>query len=539
MHKVYRKSKQTMIWLGPADAAARMTIQYARNLDEQKYLTECQSSFGEAGPRNNKSHILDLLEKHPQKETLINSGAELLLRPWFTRVWTEQEAALSSKPVVVCGEEEISWNHIFALAWLFLPRYTMAWPEWFLPDHDKGYADLEPSLIFAFGVERYRLRQIAEANGKDTYVLSLPDALYGATQLGCFDPRDKIYAISSITSNVDDLAPKPDYVTPWQDVYTDLAVKMAMGGQWKGGYFEVLNWSGVCQQGQHSGLPSWVVDWRFNISIQYIGHGQWCAGGKGFRPTAKAIPKKKQRYLTKILQAANQPRTSLRYTLQVTLVMQDTVTYLSGVTPNWELQEILDLDSNSQSFINNLPHSTYITSESVLQAYNTTLIANTTDKDILASTSYVADGVIEWRAWLSLGVGGKDHKMPIYHDAVDNMDIFRYKQFCVSKLGYFCLVPAITEATDIIAIVKGLDIAIVLRQVGEHYIYLGQSYVHGMMELQAGTLAEEFRIRYNNKEQAVVIGRPDGDVRRNGLKMDAGEYVRILGSLGERTVELI
>ena len=550
MYKVYQNSKRTVIWLGPAGADATAAIQYARTLDGTKYLEEYKPTVMNAGYETqylqNKSHILDVLQDRPQKESLINSCAEFLLRPYFTRVWTQQESALSSAPIVVCGPDEIAWNQIFALAWLFQPRYTMAWPDWFLSNYPgERYARLEPNLIFIRSIQEYRLRQMMLANGEpDTRAFTLIHAMHDASRFRCYDPRDKIYAVRNMATDLalDDWAPEPDYVTPWEDVYTDFSVRMAERGS-----DQMLDWSGVCQQGANSGLPSWVVDWRSHPWTQYINHSEWCAGGKTFRPKAERIPKKKQHGFVKMLQAANQPRKSLKYSLQMTVMMQDTIAYLSGVLKDWKgfdditslHHDVLEMDRKSREFISTLSHPTYITSEPTIDAYNTTLIANTTDQDTIASPSYISQGAKEWRSWLSSGANVKNSSMPSFHDAIDSIDLFQYKHFCVSGAGYLCLVPDITLPTDVIAIVKGLAMPIVLRPVGEHYIYLGQSYIHGMMELKAGELIEEFRIKFDVKEKKVVVHRPEGDVRRNGLKMDAGEYVRILGTLGERKVELV
>ncbi len=227
--------------------------------------------------------------------------------------------------------------------------------------------------------------------------------------------------------------------------------------------------------------------------------------------------------------------------------MQDNIAYLSGVLEKWRAfedvtalhQDILSLDHRAQTFISALPDAKYISSESVMEAYHTTLVANTTDTDTLASPMYISQGVDDWRFWLSSGADLHSNTMPRYHDAIANMDTFRYKHFCISSTSYFCLVPNITEPTNVIVIVKGLSMPIVLRPVGEHYIYLGQCYIHGMMEPKAGELIEEFLIKYDSKENKMVIRRPDGEVRRNGLKMDAGEYLKILGTLGERKIELV
>jgi len=250
--------------------------------------------------------------------------------------------------------------------------------------------------------------------------------------------------------------------------------------------------------------------------------------------------------LAKALHAANQPRKSLRHSLRITSVMQDTITFLGKtLQKKWGLedietlyQDILDLDQRSRDYIGGPAGPTYITSEPALEVYDAALIANTDDDRSIASPSYIQEAQ-KWRAWLASGAKFENNEVPEYHLAIDARDTFRTKQFCVSDNGYFCLVPSITELTDIIAIVEGERLPVVVRPFREYYIYLGQCYIHGMMAGQAGIWIEEFRVRYDNASGTAVIARPDGDVRRNGLKEDAGEYVRILGTLGKRPIELI
>lgn len=551
--KTYQHAKRTAVWLGPADADSRAAIKYAGTLDASKYLQEFRvtvmNAEYESQYMGSKSFILNELEGYPQQESLINSCAEFLLKPYSTRVWTQQEGSLSSDPVVVCGEEEIPWNQIFALSWLFQPRHTMSWPSWFLPKRPNGYAELETHLMFIRSVQEYRLRQMMIANNETRIrMFSLIRAMHDASRLRCYDPRDKIFAVRNIASDLatDDWAPRPDYVTPWEDIYTNFAIKMVERGE-----RALLDLSGICQQGDqigdNSGLPSWVVDWRSRPWTQYISQAEWKSGGTKFGAKVEIMPKNKRNLLVKLLQAANQPRRSLRYALQITLLMQDDIAYLSGVVGNWTSfedittlhQDVLALDQRVQVAVGALPHPHYITSERALDAYYTTLIANTTDTDTLASSKYVSEGAKEWHSWLSSGANLNNNTMPGYHDAIASMDTFRFKHFCVSSSGYFCLVPHIAESTDTITIVKGIDMPVVLRPVGEYYVYLGQSYIHGMMTPKAGELIEEFRIKYDSQENKVVIRRPDGEIRRNGLKMDAGEYIRVLGTLGERKIEMV
>ncbi|KIW46559.1 uncharacterized protein PV06_02226 [Exophiala oligosperma] len=525
MYKVYQNASKTMVWMGPSDDSSRTAITYARSLKAQTFLDEYMpyvTQFGYSFYHETKSFVLDMFDAHPQKETTINACAEFLLRPWFTRVWTEQEAAMSPVPVVACGEDEIPWAQIFALAWIFQPKVTMAWPDWFLPD--QGYDVLEPNLFAVTGIQKFRVRQmLVDSNAPSRFVLSLTDAMRVAWRQRCFDPRDKIFAMRNIASDLqaDDWAPQPDYTTPWQELYVDFAMRMAERGN-----PEVLGWSGP-----------WT---------QYINHIEWCAGGKGFTAKAERIPKKRRGLLEHLLWEEGQVRHSVSYSLQVTVLMMDACVFLGGTIPKLKRpndiqelrQDVADIDARTQSFINALPSSEYITSEGVLDALNKTLIANTTDEDTLADTRYAVDGASQWRLWLSDGADLS--RAPKYNDALDNMDTFRLKQFGVSERGYFCLVPGIVKVNDVVAIVKGYDMPVVLRPIAgrHHYVLLGDCYIHGMMEFMAGTLIEEFRVKIQ-RDGGKPVWNPAGDVRRNGKNMDAREYVRIIETLGERHVTLI
>ena len=57
-----------------------------------------------------------------------------------------------------------------------------------------------------------------------------------------------------------------------------------------------------------------------------------------------------------------------------------------------------------------------------------------------------------------------------------------------------------------------------------------------MMEFQATNLIDEFSIKIRDGKS---VWKPEGDVRRNGLSLDVGEYTSILETLGERWIELI
>ena len=338
----------------------------------------------------------------------------------------------------------------------------------------------------------------------------------------------------------DDWAPKPDYMITWHDLYTNMAVSMIQRGSSK-----ALGYSGILRQGEpdkDGSLPSWAPDWRTYPRVQYIEHDEWSAGSKReFAFAVVSLTKKQRRVAEKLLAETRLSVTSRGKALRMTTVMQDTIAALGGVVDDWDRDNankpgcarVQEMDKATVMHVLALEPKTYITSEDNLQAYNATLIASTRDDDNLATSGWFCDEAPKRRSWQ----GGKTASpSPAFNEALDNMDTFVYKQFCITTGGYFCLVPHLTLPTDLIAIVKGYDMPVALRPVGQYFVLLGDCYVHGMMEPQATNLMDEFSVKVKDGK---VSWKPEGDVRANGLSLEVGEYWRILATLGERHVELL
>ena len=70
------------------------------------------------------------------------------------------------------------------------------------------------------------------------------------------------------------------------------------------------------------------------------------------------------------------------------------------------------------------------------------------------------------------------------------------RQIIVSKNGYFGLVSQEVEAGDLVCLSLGGVISVILRQESDHFLFVGESYIHGVMlgemeDLHAG----KFRVR--------------------------------------------
>ncbi len=115
--------------------------------------------------------------------------------------------------------------------------------------------------------------------------------------------------------------------------------------------------------------------------------------------------------------------------------------------------------------------------------------------DRLVPGSRLEDGLLDWY-WLDdddMGTG------------VRFSDCFNYTKYLgiscrrlmASTKGYIGLVPPCFQVGDKICVLFGCSVPVILRKVGDHHIFIGESYVHGIMDGEAikqmndGDLSEE------------------------------------------------
>lgn len=117
----------------------------------------------------------------------------------------------------------------------------------------------------------------------------------------------------------------------------------------------------------------------------------------------------------------------------------------------------------------------YVTGGTVIDALQHTLCADIEEDDVKLSergrkvNPFPQDGGEE-AAWST--------SMPLLR-ATQNRKL-------VSTLGHYMgLVPELTELEDKICILSGASVPFVLRQEGNHWVLVGESYIHGIMDGKA------------------------------------------------------
>jgi hypothetical protein len=119
----------------------------------------------------------------------------------------------------------------------------------------------------------------------------------------------------------------------------------------------------------------------------------------------------------------------------------------------------------------------YVTGGTVIDALQHTLCADIEEDDIKLSergrkvNPFPQDGgqEAEWST-----------SMPLLRAT-------KVRKLVSTMMNYIGLVPELTEPADKICILSGASVPLVLREEGDHWVLVGESYIHGIMDSEAVT----------------------------------------------------
>jgi hypothetical protein len=187
----------------------------------------------------------------------------LLRRPWFQRTWIIQEAVLARDPVLVCGFESLPWKTLSKCC-------TSLEFDGIVPHHDPAVshavgainiieqARLETHTKYVYtSLRRSPSGKRYRTKSKYTPEFRLASTLYATRGFQCKDPRDKVFGVLSLVTDVgpDDETLRVNYAAGVEQVYQAVA-------QWEMTKNESLELLSYCSRktGRHPDMPSWVPD---------------------------------------------------------------------------------------------------------------------------------------------------------------------------------------------------------------------------------------------------------------------------------------
>ena len=275
------------------------------------------------------------------------------------------------------------------------------------------------------------------------------------------DPRDKLYGILGLTNERKDAGLRPDYTLSVEEVYTRLARNLIVESQ----SLDFLGSAGLLRDYD---VPPWVPDW----TITYLHTGlpfyqfdqRWKADGTiDWRKDIYAASRKTTPDLTF-------ERTGCR--LVARRFLFDQIADASVARP-WPGD--LHIWEKWTKFAHP-DHSPYFSDCSRFQAFEKVLTADT--GRTWADWSAERGGRVESFTDPAVNLFGRRQE-PAIDTTTWNRRLF------VTAKGYMGIAPATAEPGDAVCILFGSQTPMVLREEGDHWLFVGQAYIQGIMDGEA------------------------------------------------------
>lgn len=192
---------------------------------------------------------------------------EMLLRPWFRRVWIFQELVFSRDPWVQYGRRRWQWDHFGPVLQQIMDgdgisngnsKLSSASITNSVLTADQAQATcpaVSLSECFALVLEMQAARQLYRDQGQGADMMTLALARRG---LGVTDPRDMIFAHTGFASDGEAELLRVDYSKQYEKVCIDFAMHQIRKDNCCRLLFHVDGGNAPSREVQ---LPSWVPDW--------------------------------------------------------------------------------------------------------------------------------------------------------------------------------------------------------------------------------------------------------------------------------------
>ncbi|KAM5356641.1 hypothetical protein ACJ41O_003287 [Fusarium nematophilum] len=493
MSRVYRQAAQVLIWLGTSadgsDEAMRGIAAYGKEASDAGILNlklEHFSAWPDVGEDEElvrtRDKLLELMKKAADAEgddSRVDDRlprvafANLTRRSYFTRVWVRQEITLAQNAAVICGRHTTTVEHCHALilfCGLLIP--------WEILEYQAGRMTRFPG---PFSLEEL----MAAPSPRDLQITAVPSDAVGSALSSrrryrnqgpeplhkllqqlyvrwskdipqCKDPRDKIWGMAGIVSDMDELGLEVNYKNGVEEVYESTARALL-----RQGHVDMLKW---CRSEQINS-PSWVPNWALPIQSSWSED----AATSLFKATgAKSQPSSQDDIVPGSI------------SLQGVLV--DTISEVGSV---WRADADKEFDLSAcevmmKELIPLLEKSRYPEDKKMDALWRIPI----GDKELPESSPY----------WIRATERSEKQFLALVSDEASSESTYSYKT-CMgynpmarpvaSEQGYIGLGPSNAEPGDVIVLLFGGSTPFVLRPRAdeqEGHLLVGEAYIYGCMD---------------------------------------------------------
>ena len=431
MRKIYSQAENVVVWLGEDGPDDEMAFRFVPVL--LSYLPPLSASHGGVARQG-----LVAREALP----IVGSPAWIALsrifsRPYFRRSWIIQEVALARDAVVQCGPHVIDWDLLATAS-----SYQMG----------QLASDAENAHDAVAAIMGFHRNDHGRGN-------NIVDALFMSYRFNCTDPRDKVFAMLGLAQ-----APvlQPAYSARVEDVYLHTTQSLILDF----GNLDIL--CCVSHPKHIATLPSWVPDWQAQVAVKR----------KLGQSTVRApdAPRQQVRY------SDNSRTLTVEgwYVASIAIVANVFTRDESGLLVGWNefIEETVPPDGRSST-----------------EHYRRTLLAGerlpgiTSDEELHSA----------YKAWQNLLTRRLEGYKPLTNLPDENEKGSEFDramtETCVGRRLFATaqhslgLAPSEARAGDVVCFLGNSSTPFVLRPRGSYFEFVGESYVHGVVE-RGGPLPE-------------------------------------------------
>ncbi|KAK5626019.1 hypothetical protein RRF57_001735 [Xylaria bambusicola] len=486
MEQIYRKASKTVVYLGDESVDSNLAARYLEthfwrvrcamaDFINQRRVAEdagdmlqiCIKSLG-----TSQAKLFEGFDQSAVQEAIVN----LLCRPWFQRIWVIQEFVVSPKVDMYCGKTLCEWG---SFSMMFYYSFVEAGVSW---DH---IIPREKKINFFRGLtqimQMHELRNNFHGTDESKTKSGLIRLLSRCRTADATLPIDKIFALLNLSSAAQ--TPMPDYLKSKADVYREFAELALENGEGR----SILSEAALTHR-KDPNLPSWVPDWseppvRIDLGQILIASNNLFFNAAGSQKDSQERPKPRMRIEGNTLFVKGLILQS------IAIVGPDRPVPGTNIIEAPNLTNFMTILSYIQMFMG--MESPYPTGEEkdvvagiLLEANQqksprkvTSFWENTQARDLLFEPELSA-------LRPEANIIGEEMRRRRLDDPQGYANMCRAiagRRFAITDQEYVGLVPDTAKDGDVICIMQGFNVPYVLRQIGDHYIFLGDAYVHGIM----------------------------------------------------------
>lgn len=248
MPDLYSKARRVVVWLGPEGVQSIIAMNLLQDMGSKIVVDWNAYNYTSVSGSTQGAEIEPYKDEEARltySQVEMSAIFEILQRSWFERLWIVQEICLAPPNTILqCGKTCISWTEFSNAVFLL---HTKRW-KWYDPLQEQSIRARLINIV-AFLRTKYRTFNTLRGLLEDT------------KKQQCSDPRDRIYAILSLAT---DLNFEPDYTKSTNETFKAVMLSYLSSTR----ALDTVVSAGCQKKSGHG--PSWVPDWSALPSLNPI-----------------------------------------------------------------------------------------------------------------------------------------------------------------------------------------------------------------------------------------------------------------------------